>query len=352
MKNNINDKVKKSLWNVSTVLGIVALFTWPIIIGFILAIIGLIWGIVKRKESRTKVGIVLNIIAICISIIYMIFGVSWVINSFVNVIKEVRTKSYEETTQNDNGKIILNERQKNLLASLGLPEDYEELTISQKNAIVRIEAMLNYLENKYGITFIYDGYVSASVSDKEHLLAYPEGISSDNIVTVYSSYENEQYVYEDDFNELLTKEEFEINSKVIFAKPYYDRAINEYINKYYNEENFKIFTNLSIINKETNITEKNAIQNLGGNIHLFFDKSVYEESEMQEFINDYSEYIKNNISTSKIPNNTYIYVLERNEFEKVGQYTYSNYIFKYDKGIYISENGHIEIFDGVENEKE
>ena len=55
-------------------------------------------------------------------------------------------------------KVILTERQKRILQSEGLPQNYEELTISQKSGITRIEAGLKYLKDKYNKEFIYKGY--------------------------------------------------------------------------------------------------------------------------------------------------------------------------------------------------
>ena len=59
--------------------------------------------------------------------------------------------------------IELTERQKKILRDEGLPEECDQLTDSQKNAIVKIERALAYLEETYNDEFEYDRYVSCGL---------------------------------------------------------------------------------------------------------------------------------------------------------------------------------------------
>lgn len=71
----------------------------------------------------------------------------------------------------------LTERQKDILKSQNLPQQWDELDMSVQESIEAIEEMLQYLEHKYGKTFVYAGYKKANrtFNDEESLLAYAVG---------------------------------------------------------------------------------------------------------------------------------------------------------------------------------
>lgn len=92
--------------------------------------------------------------------------------------------------------IALNERQKNILAEQDLPTEYEQLPSHQKRAIVAIEEMLTYAEDKYGMPFCYAGYAEAGPMEKENLQAYPaDGFMAVDCFTITKTADG----YEDDF---------------------------------------------------------------------------------------------------------------------------------------------------------
>ncbi len=78
-------------------------------------------------------------------------------------------------------KVELNERQCEILWSMDLPADWDELTLRQQESIVAIEEMLEYLENKYDKEFVYAGYryPDPLFNDEESLLAYAKGDDPD-----------------------------------------------------------------------------------------------------------------------------------------------------------------------------
>lgn len=83
-------------------------------------------------------------------------------------------------TENASG-IELTERQKSILESEGLPTEIEKLTYRQEKAIMGIEELLTYLENKYDREFIFVDYSLPSTVSCETLRArVPEGDSKDN----------------------------------------------------------------------------------------------------------------------------------------------------------------------------
>ena len=72
-----------------------------------------------------------------------------------------KTKNNEEKSEYDMVKemisrpVELNDRQKEILESEGLPTDYNSLKDKQKESIIKIEMLLEYLEDKYGEEFEY-----------------------------------------------------------------------------------------------------------------------------------------------------------------------------------------------------
>lgn len=71
----------------------------------------------------------------------------------------------------------LTDRQKEILKSKDLPQQWDELDKSIQDSIDAIEEMLQYLEKKYDKTFMYAGYKSNNpiFSDEESLVAYAVG---------------------------------------------------------------------------------------------------------------------------------------------------------------------------------
>lgn len=78
-------------------------------------------------------------------------------------------------------KVELNERQCEILWSMDLPAEWDELTLRQQESIVAIEEMLEYLEDKYDKEFVYAGYryPDPLFNDEESLLAYAKGDDPD-----------------------------------------------------------------------------------------------------------------------------------------------------------------------------
>lgn len=106
--------------------------------------------------------------------------------------------------------VILNDRQVGILKEEGLPTSYEDLNISQKNAIVAIEDMLQYLDKKYEIRFLYGGSYTPSVGvETDSITAFAEGDNdSSNIITVYRDFESSEYIYDDDYEEILASYDY------------------------------------------------------------------------------------------------------------------------------------------------
>ena len=95
----------------------------------------------------------------------------------------------------------LSEWQKKVLKKRGLPEDYGELTASQKLSVKRIYEMKKYLDDKYGMEFEYAGYVEGGLLEKEQFMAYPAGQGTDGGRNIYTVTVNEDGSFSDSFSD-------------------------------------------------------------------------------------------------------------------------------------------------------
>ena len=100
---------------------------------------------------------------------------------------------------------VLTDRQRALLSEIGIMEDESGLTERKINAVKAIDAMLDYLKKTYGKTFVYAGYTEAAGITEESLLAYIEGESPSNLVTVKRKYADGKYEYSDDYANLAAR---------------------------------------------------------------------------------------------------------------------------------------------------
>ena len=90
----------------------------------------------------------------------------------------------EENTSSE-----LNDWQKNVLETEGLPTEADQLTQLRKNTINRIYDMVTYLKEKYEEEFVYVEYIPKELNESEKLIVYPQSIGSGdgrNLVTVKS----------------------------------------------------------------------------------------------------------------------------------------------------------------------
>ena len=105
-------------------------------------------------------------------------------------------KKQTDDQSNNESKVTLSERQKNILAEQGLPTEYDALPAHQQRAIVAIEEMLSYAEDKYDMAFSYAGYAEAGPMEEEHMRAYP---SSGHMAVDSFTITKTENGYEDDY---------------------------------------------------------------------------------------------------------------------------------------------------------
>lgn len=116
--------------------------------------------------------------------------------------------------------VLLNERQKQLLREVGLSDDYDELSLVQKDAIVKIENCTRYMEEKYPEDcgkFSYSGFFGDQVTLKVQD-SMPE---FHVIVDIYS--ENGKTVYKDNYENYLIRDAYKAELRGFFSE-YLDPA--------------------------------------------------------------------------------------------------------------------------------
>ena len=117
-----------------------------------------------------------------------------------------KTKTEFEQKVEEESMLELNQRQVEICEAVGLPTQVDELDSHQKKAIMRIEDLLQYLDDKYNKSFKYAGYVAAGVLEDEHLIAYSEDM---NIYKTTTLYVNKDGALEDDYVQVYVAAEIE-----------------------------------------------------------------------------------------------------------------------------------------------
>ena len=233
------------------------------------------------------------------------------------------------TQEGTDNSMELTARQIELLEELGLPADYNELSLSQKNAISSIEDMLHYLEDKYSKEFKYLGYVAQSGMDKEHLNAYPADGSSNDVVTVYRDYKDGKYTYSDNFSSLAARELFQA-------------GIDEYLTSSVDGE-FKAFVIISAA--EENVDKANVMSSSTASVVIYLSDS-YSEDGIIDFANEYASWLLE-VSGGKRASDTRIVAIDQASMDKANKYNYSKVLtsaqISADVFVVISSDGNVQV---------
>lgn len=176
----------------------------------------------------------------------------------------------------------LTQRQRDLLEEMGLPADYDKLTDTQKNAVTSIEAMLSYLESKYQEEFCYLSYAEAGALEKEHLEAYPASGTLSDVVTVYRTYEDGEYHYEDDYANIR-------------VKPLYESRVRDFAVQSFPGSGLKVFSDIRNCGQDADrqdITEDNILQTVSAVTYIFISESVCTEAQFRDFTEACAQWMK------------------------------------------------------------
>lgn len=240
--------------------------------------------------------------------------------------KNKKGKSEAEMTS----KFELNERQIRILEEEELSTDYDELGITQQIAIKSIDEMLTYLEEKYGETFCYYGYVPVGGVDPEYLEAYAESDSEERIITVYRQWKDGKYTYDDDYQNILAEED-------------YINAQKEFINQYLDEEDYQLFVEISFVDE--NWKKDSIIHDVKAGIYIFLKNKLITNIEIDEFIKIYGLWMKEHLDKEYSHSIDFI-VQKEEDFDETFDFNYMEQIYSenyLEDIICIIDNGKMKI---------
>lgn len=246
---------------------------------------------------------------------------------------ESGTAENEDKTTQTEVSVVLTERQKEILEQSGLPTEYEELTLRQKSAIVKIEQMLVYLEEKYGKEFVYAGYVPGELMDEEHLQAYPADDPAGEIVTVWRDKEGEgEAAFRDDY-------------PCILATPWYQAAAEAYFAKTFAPETFLIYA--EVTEAEEDVTEETVLSKASAKLYVLLDEQTCTKQQLDEFAAGYGAWMRDQSDSSQ-SSSTAMYLASRDLMDETNGDNYENVIMAGETSGHvicsISADGGINIF--------
>ena len=223
------------------------------------------------------------------------------------------------------------EQQKEIMRETGLPADYSALTDTQKSAVTSIEDMLTWMEGKYQQKFCYVSYAPGDAIEQEHLKVYPEQGDESDIVTVYRTYENGLYRYEDDYGAIL-------------MRPAYEEQVRAFAEQYLPAEGIKIYTEIknggsSAADAEPVLNEVSAVT------YIFMDDALCSE-QYETFLEAVPDWLIENCQG--VPAGLYLRMTESEAWLQIDR---SDYEDKLREDVYtkeaecaISGNGKVTVY--------
>lgn len=212
-----------------------------------------------------------------------------------------KTSHVSQTSEN----IKLNSRQKNILSKEGLSTNYDELTASQKSAIISIESMLSYLEDKYDTEFVYVAYSGKSPTENEELTAYP--------------LKNEAYLCK----VTHTKDGYADNYVLVAATEMYEFYLTSQIQNLIPGQNIRVFADLTetTLNQvpETASELENTTE---AAVWIFLDGSSFKQTEFNDFVNK----TKNCLYQHKLFSTVQFVLLQKDRIKNLTKYNFEDFL--------------------------
>ena len=187
-----------------------------------------------------------------------------------------------ESSETKKPEPTLNEWQKNFLAEQKLPTEYEELNLTQRLSVAAIYEMIMYLEDKYGVTFEYTGYVRPQILENEYMTAIPKG--GNELTDTVTVTRQDDGTLTDDYPNIV-------------VRPYYEQMITDYVKDYFGSDKIRVFSRIfnTTIENVSNISEESIIGNVIGNSTVFISNDIlYRHFKPVKFV--YSSFNYNGIT--------------------------------------------------------
>jgi len=245
----------------------------------------------------------------------------------------INSESESSDTNAEENEIILTDRQRQILQEMGLPEDYESLTDSQKSAITIIERALTYLEDSYGEEFVYDGYVAGGL-DGQYLSAYAKGDLERKTITVDIDYKDGEYHYTDDYQLLKASDE-------------YEEELEQHLRTLMAQDGeCWVHAELNCLDD----SDEYIIKRASGGVLVFVLNTFENYDEAKEFVEQYGDWIKSLESDYQV--GASFYILDAENYSNTNAFNYQDAIHS-EKYIYhlrcsVSREGKITIYEQEE----
>lgn len=212
-----------------------------------------------------------------------------------------------QTDRQEPTEVVLTERQKQILRDNGLPEDYDQLTISQQNGIEKIEDGLSYLEEKYHDDFEYYGYVPGGL-DGEYLTALISDTLPEKYVTLYFSYVGQEYKFSD-------------NYEAVMAEDAYVQETTDFLKGYFDPSDFQVYVEIYELQEKGD----SVVERASGCPNIMIN-DVYSEKEIMEAAEAYAQWIAH--MKNKKGGAAIFRVLKTEDYQECDEFNYKDYYGK------------------------
>ncbi|ADU21002.1 hypothetical protein [Ruminococcus albus] len=234
----------------------------------------------------------------------------------------------------------LDDWQINVLKSKGLPTDYNELKIGQRDSIYRMGMMHRYLVDKYGIEFEYAGYYQSGFGQKEELIVMPEGAYENDSRSIVSVREKDG--------------EFSDNYGDYEVLMYIENMYEEHAKEFFKSDKIKAIA-VSVNDNQLGYShfdeEENFHNDLGISAVVIISDEICDREKCEEYADDLRKYL----GERELVGITRISVLKNVDVSKINNnnlkdYRNDNYIIDLDLGrdsdgktdiLYLHEDKHI-----------
>ena len=212
-----------------------------------------------------------------------------------------------EASSNSEPEVTLSQRQIDILTEQGLPTEYTELSASQQKAIVEIESMLCYAEEKYNTSFSYAGYSPQTSLEQEHMRAYPTSGDEET----------------DSFTITKTDTGYEDNYMNVAANAMFVSYVYDGIKTLLPDTEIKVFAEIT----NTSLTEVPTVDTdfsgkVESSLWVFIDGATFNEQDLDNFKADFSEYLTDH----QLYGMARLILLNDNEIVYLTKYNYKDFL--------------------------
>ncbi len=203
--------------------------------------------------------------------------------------------------------VSLNQRQKDILAEQGLSTECTELLTSQKMAIVAIEEMLSYAEEKYNTSFSYAGYGAPGFLEREYMRAYPT--SGDKETDCFTITKTDAGYVDDYIN---------VAANAVFVS-----YVHDGIKTILPDTEVKVYAEITKTSLDEVPTADTELQGkLESSLMVFIDGADLSEQDFREFETDFKEYLTGH----QLYGTAQLILLKADQLVYLTKYNYTDYL--------------------------